>query len=80
MPGCIKQGPSGTKVPRLDRYRSRISLSQVTHQMWCDPPFIKKNKTTKRAAMGMKVGGNVKEGGTLDKIGKRIVGNIGGSS
>ena len=38
MPGCIKQGPSGTKVPRLDMCRSRISKSKVTHQMWCDPP------------------------------------------
>ena len=31
---CIKQGPSGTKVPKRDMCRSIISLSKVTtHQM-----------------------------------------------
>ena len=33
------QGPSGTKEPRLDMYRSILSLSKIAYQMQCDHPF-----------------------------------------
>ena len=29
--------------------RSIIYKSKITHQMWCDHPFSRRNKTTKRA-------------------------------
>ena len=67
-PCCIKhtyQGPSGTKVARLDMCRSIISLSKIVHQMWYDHPFSLRNKTTERA-VGVEVGDNRERG--LDKI------------
>ena len=77
-PCCIKhkhQGPSSTKVPRLDR--SIMSLSEVVHQMWRDHPFSQRNKTAERA-VGVGVGDDrEKFGQNLEKGG---VGNIRGSS
>ena len=35
-----KQARFGTKVPRLDIYRSIVSLSEITYQMWHNHPFI----------------------------------------
>ena len=67
---CIKtyQGRSRTKVPRLDMYRSIISLSKRTHKMWHHHPFIQRSKTSK-IAVEVKVGGNGEE--RFDKILKR---------
>ena len=31
-------------------FRSAVSLSKVTHQMWRNHPFSQRNKVTKRAA------------------------------
>ena len=44
-----QQGCSGTKVPRLNIYKSIISLSKITHQMWHGHPFSQRNKTSKIA-------------------------------
>ena len=33
-----------------------MSLSKITHQMWCDHPFSQRNNATKRA-VGVEVGG-----------------------
>lgn len=55
-----QQGPSGTKVPRVDMCRSIISLSKITYNMWCDHPFSQRNKTTKRAVK-VEVGGEGRE-------------------
>ena len=53
----------------LDMYRSLISLSKITHQMWRhDHPFGQRNKTTERA-VGVGIGSNREVG--LDKIRKR---------
>ena len=49
------QGPSITKVPRLDMCRSIISLSKIAYQMCCDHPFSQRSKTTERA-VGVGVG------------------------
>ena len=48
-----------TMVPRSSTGRSIISLTRITHQMWCDHPFCQRKKATKRA---------VKKGG-LSNIG-----------
>ena len=50
-----QQGPSGTKVPRLDMCRSAISLSKTTRQIWHHYPFSKRNLATKKA-VGVEVG------------------------
>ena len=42
-----------------------ISLSEITHQMWHDPPFRQINNT-RRAAVEVEVRGNGEE--RLDKI------------
>ena len=44
-----QQGPSGTKVPKLDMCWSIISLNKITHQMLRDHIFIQNNKATERA-------------------------------
>ena len=66
-PCCIGHisSRSGTNVPRFNIYRSIISLSEITHQMWHDYPFSQRNKPSK-IAVEVKVGGNGEEG--LDKI------------
>ena len=72
------QGPSGTKVPRLDMYRSIISLSKTAHQMWRDRTFNQRNKTAERV-VGVDVGDNRVGRGDWTKFQKgRGVGNIGG--
>ena len=43
------QGPSGTRLLRLDMRRSIISLSKLTDQMWCNHPFSQRNKATEKA-------------------------------
>ena len=57
------------KVPRLDIYRSMISLSGITHQMWHDHSFSQRNKTSK-IAVEVEVGGNGEEG--LEKGFKKV--------
>ena len=58
-----QQGRSGTKLPRLDIYRS-IILSAIIRQMWHFHPFSERNRTSKIAGgEGWK---QQKEG--LDKI------------
>ena len=47
--------------------------------MWRNHAFKQRIKTTERAA-GLELGGNKKEGKGMDKIWKRVVGNIGGFS
>ena len=42
-----KQGAPGTTAPRLKRFTSLISLSKITHYMWCDHIFSQRNKATK---------------------------------
>ena len=65
-----QHGRSGTKVPRLDIYRSIISLSEITHQMWHGHPFSQRNKTSKIAGgEGWK---QQVEG--LDKVGRQYRG------
>ena len=60
------QGPSGTKVPRLDMCRSILSFGV--------------NRTTERV-VGVGVKGNRQgRGKDWPKFEKRVVGNIGGSS
>ena len=71
-----QQGRSGAKVPRLDIYRSIISLSEIAHPMWHGHSFSQRDKKSKIAGgEGWK---QQIEG--LDKIFKRWEGNIGGSS
>ena len=41
------KGHSRTRVPRLNIYRSIISLSEIAHQMWNDHLFSQRNKTSK---------------------------------
>ena len=65
------------KVLRLDMCRSIISLSKITHQMWCYHPFSQRNKTTERT-VGVGVGGNRERGGGWTKFQRGEVGNIGG--
>ena len=48
------QGPSGTKVPRLDMCRSIISLSKITDQLWHDHPFRLRNKKRQKKARQQK--------------------------
>ena len=71
------QGPSVTKVPRLDMCRSIMSLSNIAHQMWHNHPFSQRNKTTERA-VGLGVW--MRQGkGIWTKFEKVGVGNIGGT-
>ena len=67
------QGPSGTKLPRLNICRSTILSSKTARQIWHNHPFSQRNKTTKEQWGGVEKSG-------VDKIWKRGVGNIGGSS
>ena len=77
MPCSIK-GPSGTKVPRLNKCRYIISLSKIAYQMWYDHLFSQRNKATERA---VKVGaGGYREERSWAKFEKGGVGNIGWSS
>ena len=58
------QGPSGTKVPRLNMRRSMISLSKIAHQIWHDHLLsqIKQgNKKSSGGGVGLEATG--KEGG-----------------
>ena len=48
----MHQGPTSTKVPRLDMCRSILSLSKIAHQMWRDHPFSQRNKTTVEVGVG----------------------------
>ena len=64
----MPQGAAGTKVPRLQKVWSIISLSKIT-QMWRDHSFTQRNKVTKRAGTGVEQ--NLKKGGRI---------NAGGSS
>ena len=71
-----RQGPSGNKVQKC---RSILSISKITHQMWRDHPFSQRHRTTEWA-IGMGVGGDrgVGGGGGLEKKNeKEGVGNIG---
>ena len=45
---CIK----GTKISRLSKCTSVISLSKITHQMWYDHTFTERSKATKIVEMG----------------------------
>ena len=73
-PGCIntRQGPSGTKVPRLDMCSSIISLSKIVYQIWHDHPISQRNKTTERT-VGVGVGSDrdIGTGGAWRKFEKR---------
>ena len=62
------QGLSGTRVPRLDMFKSILSLSKIAHQMCCDHPFSQRNRKTERT-VGVGVGGD-KEVWGLDKTWK----------
>ena len=62
------QGPSCTKVPRLDMCRSIITLSKIAHQMSYNHLFSQRSKTTERAVW-VGVGGDMEEG--FDKIWQR---------
>ena len=62
-----------TKVPRLYKCRSILSLGKIAHQMCCDHPFSQRNRTTERT-VGLGFGGEKKVGGMgrwLDKIWKK---------
>ena len=56
------QGVSGTRVPRLDMFKSILSSSKIAHQMCCDHPFSQRNRTTERT-VGVGVGGDREVGG-----------------
>ena len=43
---------SGTNIPRLNRRRSIILWSKITHQMWHDYTFSYKNKATSSGVGG----------------------------
>ena len=74
-PCCItQQDPSSTKVPRLDMCRSIISLSKITHQMWCNHPSSQRNKAKKSS--GVRVW---KRGRGWTKFEKGGAGNMKGS-
>ena len=74
MPCSINthQGPSGTKVPRLEMFRSILSLIKTAHQIWLDHQLSQRNKTTERA-VGVGVGGDseVRGGDGIGQILKR---------
>ena len=57
-----RQGPPGTKVPRLKMCRSIISLSKTTHQMWVNHPFSQRNMATKRVVEVVVGGDRMGEG------------------
>ena len=64
----MHQGPTSTKVPRLDMCRSILSLSKIAHQMWCDYSFSQRNRTTERT-VGVEVRGDREVGERrLEKI------------
>ena len=48
----MQQGAVGTKVPRLNKFKSIISLSIITYWMWHDPTFSQRNKATKKWERG----------------------------
>ena len=45
----INQGPSGSKVPRLDMCRCMPLLSKIAHQMWRDHQFSQRSSATEKA-------------------------------
>ena len=48
---------SGPKVPRLEMFRSIISLSKIIHKISRNHPFSQRNKTTEKS-VGVEVGGD----------------------
>ena len=50
-------------LPRLDMFRSIISLSKIANQMWHGQPFSQRNKITERAVR-VGVGGDSEGGGS----------------
>ena len=59
MPCCIKHTTRSFWCYRT-KAQSIISLSRITHQMWCNYPFSQQNQATKRA-VGVEV--FIKQGG-----------------
>ena len=55
-----QQGPSNTKVPRLDMCIFIISLHIITYQIWRDDPFRQRNKKAKNE-VGVKAGSDGKK-------------------
>ena len=55
-----QQGPSNTKVPRLDVCIFIISLHIITYQIWRDDPFRQRNKKAKNE-VGVKAGSDGKK-------------------
>ena len=41
-----QQGVAGANVPTFNKFRSIISLSKITHQIWCDDTFSQRDKAT----------------------------------
>ena len=74
-----KESRTGTKVPRLDIYRSIKSLSEITQQMWYNhPPIHSKKQDIKNIIGGVGLGQGAGRGWTkFQKVG---VGNLGRSS
>ena len=63
-PVNTQEGPSGTKLPRCDMFRSIMLLSKLTHQMWHHNPFSQRNKATKReGGVFLASGQNLKKAG-----------------
>ena len=48
----MQQGAVGTKVPRLNKFKSIISSNIITYWMWHDPTFSQRNKATKKWERG----------------------------
>ena len=67
-----RQGPSGTKVPRLDMCRSIISLSKIAHQVWRNQSFSQKNKTTEKAVRRWGGRGGRFEGDRKEGLGQNL--------
>lgn len=45
-------------LTRLNKFRSIISVSKITHWMWHDDTFSKRNKVAKKAGGGQAIQGN----------------------
>ena len=76
IPCCIKHTARCCKVPRFGKFRSKISLSKITHYIWCDDTFKQRNKETKRKR-GMEVGHNLKKRGNQYRDGLHKLGDLG---
>ena len=48
---------SGTKVPRVNMCKSKLSLGKIAHQKWSDHPFSQRNRATEKT-VGVGVGGD----------------------